>query len=129
MTAASRVLDRGLLALYLLTLMSDREGGGDCQCGGETFRDAGREREGKQSEGRRGGRKAVSCGVGVGWLPLRACACVRGEKREGGRWRERRRERGVYVSGSVCLCVNASAERCREKERRRSGRKRKLGKE
>ncbi len=42
--------------------------------------------------------------------------CVRGE-REGGRWRERHRESGVCVSGSVCLCVNALTERCKERGR------------
>ena len=46
---------------------------------------------------------------------MRVCVDVwTREDCDGGRWRERQQERGVYVSGCVCPCVNALTERHRE---------------
>lgn len=68
-----------------------------------------------------GGRKAVSCSVEVGLLPLGACACMCERGKKG-----REMESGVYVSGSVCLRLIGLSERCgetgREDEKTRTSR-------
>lgn len=87
--------------------------------------DAEREREGKQIVWVGGVGGAVSCGVGVGFQPLAACArecgsVRRGRQCEAVRGRVRQPERGESVSGCVRPCVKALTEQPRSREEVRS---------